>query len=130
MKYELITKYIGSLKDPGDWVESKQFDGKYKTVAYVGYSKEAYQFIDDVYTLVYEYEELKRYGEVLEKSNIFWNESSMHEANVNELDAITVLSLILGIVRADRFSEGVLLKFLKDGTIEKWLKRLKELDNN
>jgi hypothetical protein len=36
--------------------------------------------------------------------------------------------LLMGAIRADRFSEGALLYFFETGTITKWLNRLKEID--
>lgn len=39
------------------------------------------------------------------------------------------MALITGAVRAERFCDGALLGFFKDGSIRKWLERLKELDN-
>ena len=44
------------------------------------------------------------------------------------LDAKTVLALLNGAIRADRFCEGALLDFMKSGAIQRWLVRLKELD--
>ena len=48
--------------------------------------------------------------------------------DVDQLDGKTVTALLLGAARAERFSEGTLLHFCKDGSVVKWLKRLKELD--
>ena len=44
------------------------------------------------------------------------------------LDTKTVLALLNGVIRADRFCEGALLSFMKSGAIQRWLVRLKELD--
>ena len=52
----------------------------------------------------------------------YWN------ANVDELDGKTVVALILGTIRAERFSDGTLLEFCQNGCIAKWLSRLKEID--
>ena len=54
----------------------------------------------------------------------------MVKAEVDHLDAQCIIALILGAIRADRFSEGTLLAFLKDGTIVRWLERLKTLDTD
>ena len=37
------------------------------------------------------------------------------------------MAVMLGAIRADRFCEGALLGFYKDGYIDKWLGRLEEL---
>ena len=52
----------------------------------------------------------------------------MSEADVSKLDAQCVMALIVGAVRAERFCDGALLGFFKDGSIQKWLTRLKEID--
>ena len=52
----------------------------------------------------------------------------MSAADVSDKDAQCVLALILGAVRAERFCDGALMGFFKDGSIEKWLTRLLEID--
>ena len=50
-------------------------------------------------------------------------------SDVSSLDAQCVMALVMGVIRADRFFEGTLLDFLKDGSICKWLRRLDEIEN-
>ena len=71
---------------------------------------------------------LTRYGEILEECGLEWSTQSMSGAIVEDLDAKVVCALIVGAVRAERFCDGALLKFFKDGSIGKWLKRLKEIE--
>ena len=52
------------------------------------------------------------------------------QSRSRSLDAQCIIALILGAIRADRFGEGTLLAFLKDGFITKWLERLKTLDTD
>ena len=40
-----------------------------------------------------------------------------------------VVALLLGADRAERFSEGTLFKLLENGSILRWLIRLKEIDD-
>lgn len=54
----------------------------------------------------------------------------MSEADVSQLDAQCVMALIMGAVRAERFCDGALLGFFRDGSIRKWLERLKEIDDS
>lgn len=54
----------------------------------------------------------------------------MRNANVDTLDAKCILALIMGAIRAERFCDGALLSFFKDGYILRWLKRLKEIDDS
>ena len=71
---------------------------------------------------------LNRYGEILANNGIKWEYSSMCRANASKLDGQGVMALLMGALRAERFREGVLLDFLKDGVLQKWLNRLQELD--
>jgi len=72
--------------------------------------------------------QLANYGRILENNGIQWNDVSMKHANVNTMDRQCILSLIMGAIRAERFCTGALLRFVEDGYIVKWLKRLKALD--
>ena len=72
--------------------------------------------------------ELTRYGDILEKANIKWDAQSMKYADVSDLDGRTVMALLVGAVRAERFCDGALLAFCEGGNVAKWLQRLKELD--
>lgn len=49
----------------------------------------------------------------------------MTNVNIDELNGQAVLALIMGAVRAERFCSGALEGFLQNGSIIKWLKRLK-----
>ena len=52
----------------------------------------------------------------------------MENADVSNLDGNTVMAMLMGVIRADRFSEGTLLSFCESGHIIQWLKRLLEID--
>jgi hypothetical protein len=52
----------------------------------------------------------------------------MQNADVSNLNGRSVMALLLGAVRAERFCDGALLDFCKNGSLAKWLERLKELD--
>lgn len=43
----------------------------------------------------------------------------MSDADVSSLDAQCVMALIMGAVLAERFCDGALLGFFKDGSIKK-----------
>lgn len=74
--------------------------------------------------------ELTRYGEILEKNGLEWGSKSMSEADVSSLDGQCIMALIMGAVRAERFCDGALLGLFKNGSIKKWLEKLKEIDDN
>lgn len=69
-----------------------------------------------------------QYQDVLEKSGIKWEWNSMVSADPSSLDGQTVACLILAAYRADRFSEGIILRFERGGYLYRWLKRLEEID--
>ena len=98
---------------------------------YVSYSPLVHNFLKDVYDFHTSNPsfELTRYREIIEQNGLGWG-NSMKEADVSCLDAKCIMAMIMGITRADRFCEGVLLNSFKDGSIKKWLVRLKEIDDN
>nr|WP_294681741.1 DUF6508 domain-containing protein [uncultured Anaerotignum sp.] len=59
-----------------------------------------------------------------------WGMDSMSTAVVENLDAKCVLAMILGAVRAERFCDGALLGFFENGSIARWIERLKALDTD
>ena len=97
---------------------------------FLSYSSVIMHFIEDVHSFVYECEEigLYNYKKVLEENGIEWGMESMAKTEVDNLDAKCVIALIFGVIRAERFNEGILLVFLKNGSIIRWLERLKTLD--
>lgn len=133
--YESLTKYLDEFTEAefGTWIIDKKNDGTPEhplQFPFVNYSCVVDHFIDDVYSFVDNHEEmgLHRYQKVLEENGIKWNAKSMETAVVDGLDAKCVVALIYGAIRAERFCDGAILAFLKDGTFVRWLERLKALD--
>ena len=52
----------------------------------------------------------------------------MSEAIVDDLDARCICALLVGAVRAERFCDGALMLFFKNGSIARWLNRLKAIE--
>lgn len=67
---------------------------------------------------------LRDYQSVLKEYGLEWKEDSLISADASRMDERGVLALILSVIRADRFSEGTLLRFLREGYILNWLKEL------
>lgn len=133
--FQELTDFIERLngEEHGNWVIDKENDGSPEhpiQMPYVNYGREAITFEDAVYKFVDVHPEydMKNYGEILEKAGVEWGTNSMEGAIVDDLDARTILALLVGAIRADRFCEGALLDFMKSGAIQRWLVRLKELD--
>lgn len=133
--YEKLTKYLDEFTGTefGTWIFDNKNDGTPEHPAqmpFLSYSSVIMHFIEDVYSFVYECEEIRLYNykKVLEENGIEWGMESMAKTEVDNLDAKCVIALIFGVIRAERFCDGAILAFLKDGTIVRWLERLKTLD--
>ena len=133
-KFAELTKYLSLLEDDnfGTWIIDRESDGTLEhpiQMPFVNYSEMVHRFIDDVYDFSDKNKdfELTRYGEILERNGLEWGSKSMSKADVSSLDAQCVMALIMGAVRAERFCDGALLGFFKDGSIRRWLERLKEV---
>ena len=136
-KFAELTKYLPLLEGDniGSWIIDRENDGTPEhpiQMPFVNYSEMVHRFIDDVYDFEENNKdlELTRYGEILEKNGLEWGSKSMSGAVVSSLDSQCIMALIMGAVRAERFCDGALLGFFKDGSIKKWLERLKEIDIN
>lgn len=133
--YESLTKYLDEFTETefGTWIFDNKNDGTPEhplQFPFVNYSCVVDQFIDDVYSFVDNHEEmgLHSYIKILEDNGIKWSWEPMVKAEVDNLDAQCIIALIFGAIRAERFCDGAILAFLKDGTIVRWLERLKTLD--
>ena len=136
-KFENLIKYLPLLEDDniGTWIIDRENDGSPEhpiQMPFVNYSEMVHDFIKDVYDFEEKNKdfELTRYGEILKKNGLEWGSKSMSEADVSSLDGQCIMALIMGAVRAERFCDGALLGFFKDGSIKKWLERLKKIDTN
>lgn len=134
-KFKNLTKYLPLLGDDtiGTWFFDRENDGSPehpKQMPFVQYTEMVHHFLDDVYEFMEHNKEfeLNHYGEILNQNGIEWGSKSMSEADVADKDARCVMALIMGAVRAERFCDGALLGFFRDGSIRKWLERLKEID--
>lgn len=133
--YEALTQLIPDLqKDEfGTWVidrESKGTPDDPKHMPFVGYSKAVNKLERAIYDFVDNHKEynLSRYSEILNANGIEWESKSMSKADVSEADGRLVMALLVAALRADRFCEGALLGFCEDGSVLRWLERLKEID--
>ena len=118
----------------GDWVIDEENDGTPEhpiQMPFVAYSEIVNRFIDDVYTFEAANKDmmLTSYDEILKKNGLRWDMEAMKDADVSLLNAQCIMALIMGAVRAERFCEGALLSFFKNGSILKWLERLKEFED-
>lgn len=135
-QFRFLTKYIGKLstvRSYGEWIIDRDNDGTSEHPMqwpFVGYNDLICSFEKEFYQFVESHPEyqLKAYGEILERNGLTCDRHEMQNAHVDTLDAKGVLALIMGAIRAERFCDGALLGFFEDGSILKWLKRLKDID--
>lgn len=134
-KFENLTKYLPLLEGDtiGTWSFDRENDGTPEhpiQMPFVKYSEMVDCFIEDAYKFSENNRdfELNRYGEILKENGLEWNSKSMREADVSSLGAQCVMALIIGAIRAERFCDGALIGFFKNGSIKRWLERLDELD--
>jgi len=134
-KFDILTKYIPLIQAEsiGEWVIDKENDGTPEhpiQMPFVSYSEIVHNFIHDM--SIFEQSnkdmELTRYGDILKENGLEWGTESMKKADVSHLNAQCVLALIMGAVRAERFYDGVLLDYFKNGCILKWLEKLNNIE--
>ena len=125
MKYQNLTQflpYFAGGQSGGEWRGGKQADGQV-IMPYVAYNEKIGEFIQK-----FSRSELadREYGEKMDARG-WWDESAMNAA-IAEMSAEDVGTCITAIWRRDRFSEGTILRFIKNGILAKLLARLKEPD--
>ena len=135
--YENLTSLIESIKeDPiGEWIFDNKNDGSPehpKQFPFVYYSECVRKFEQEVYAFDRAHPgfELHKYGHTLGSHNIEWGSRSMKMTDVSKLSGKTVMALLMGAIRKERFCNGALKALFEDGTILKWLERLKEIDES
>lgn len=125
MKYQILTQflpYFAEGQSGGEWRGGKQADGQV-IMPYVAYDEKIGEFIQE-----FSRGELadRDYGEKMDARG-WWDEVAMDSA-IAEMSAEDVGTCITAIWRRERFSEGTILRFIKNGILAKLLARLKELD--
>ena len=134
--YEVLTAFLPKFQKSsfGEWIIDRVNDGSPehpKQFPHVSYDRVVDDFVDAAYSFADHHKEmeLNRYGEILEVANLKWDADSMSNADVSALDGKTVMALIIGAIRAERFCDGALLEFFENGSVAKWLSRLQIIDN-
>ena len=129
-QFSELTKYIPMIEqnEIGHWQIDRENDGTQEhpiQFPFVSYSEMVNQFVHDVYALVDQHPEweLNHYGQILEENGLRWDSKSMSGAIVEDLDARCICALLVGVVRAERFCDGALMSFFKDGSMKRWLQR-------
>ena len=139
-KFKILTKYIGKLDLDneqlcGQWIYIGDEDGTSEEtfeLPYVNYKELVDSFIREFNEFSDNHPEyqISDYCSILNNYGVKWNRKSMRKANLDELDDKCILALIMGAIQADTISKMAFLNFLDDGSIIKWLKRLKNIDDS
>ena len=135
--YDSLTQYIKQFENTnfGEWIIDRENDGSTehpKQMPFVNYSAIVDSFINDVYRFIDDNSDLglNHYYDILAKNHLEWGSESMKSADISSMDAQCVMALIVGAIRAERFCDGALLDFFKNGYILKWLKRLNQIQES
>lgn len=134
--FESLTKHLPAIENAegfGNWVVDRESKGTMDDpieMPYVNYGTTVADVEQAIYDFVDEHPEyeLTHYRDILERNGLEWGSQAMSGADVSELDGRAVMALLLGAVRAERFCDGALLGFFGDGSMRRWLLRLKEID--
>lgn len=134
--FESLTKHLPAIENAegfGNWVVDRESKGTMDDpieMPYVNYGTTVADVEQAIYDFVDEYPEyeLTHYYDILERNGLEWDSQAMSGADVSELDGQAVMALLLGAVRAERFCDGALLGFFEDGSMRRWLLRLKGID--
>lgn len=134
--FESLTKHLPAIENAegfGSWVVDRESKGTMDDpikMPYVNYGMTVADVEQAIYDFVDEHPEyeLTHYHDILERNGLEWDSQAMSGADVSELDGQAVMALLLGAVRAERFCDGALLGFFGDGSMRRWLLRLKEID--
>ncbi len=134
--FESLTRFIPLLDREGDFgvrVVDHEHAGTVDDpicFPFVEYNRTVSALESSIMSFVDNHPELclTRYADILERAGLEWGSESMEGADVSALDGKTVMALLVGAVRAERFCDGALLGFLESGCIGRWLQRLRRID--
>lgn len=140
-QYESLTKLIPEMEKDiyGEWNLPMKGEGTKDNpyiMPHVSFTPTAYSFFSEMGKIVEQHPEfdLYNYKKYLERRGYISDAKGpfpigeLQTVPSERLNAEDIFVMCFAVQRTDRFCEGIMLKFFKDGTILKWLKRLAELD--
>lgn len=135
--FENLTRHLSAIEDAegfGSWVVDRESKGTMDEpikMSYVNYGTTVTDVERAIYDFVDEHPEyeLTHYRDILERNGLKWDNQIMSEADISKLDGQAVMALLLGAVRAERFCDGTLLEFFENGSMKRWILRLREIDS-
>lgn len=134
--YEALTAFIPFMESGnfGDWSE-RAGDGTPENpyvMCHIDYDEQIIRLNHTLYEFEKEHTELDLFNfpEILEKSGINCSGDSMVTMDVSSLDGRTILAMMRLVFSMERFSDGTVLEFCKNGCFLRWLQRLKDIDGD
>ena len=131
--YSKLTNHIPRLEaccDFGGWFADWDHEGTREDPApmpFVGHSAEVGAFVESF--CEGDFGDRDYYG-TLEKYGVELSSEGMSSFDVSHANAELIIALITTAIRADRFAcEGILLEMMENGSMLRWLKRLREIDS-
>lgn len=121
--YEALTDYLPKIQDSDSWVRD--------TSCYIDYTSTVNEFRKEILIFMDNHPEyeLNRYIDTLRTIGTEWGTRGLQKVDVSDLDGKVIMALLMAAERGEYNSQGLILDLLESGTIQKWLLRLKELDN-
>lgn len=131
-RHKIITDHIKELTDIkyGEWSSGETVSEDTVVIPTVSYNSAVNRFLFDFELFIRKNSDIKyhNYEDVLKRAKIKNNVEAFYNADVTDLSSAVILAMIVGILRKDRFCEGILLDAFENEYILKWLKRIKEID--
>ena len=131
-KHKMLTDHIKELTNIkyGEWSSGEPDSEDTIVMPAVSYNSAVYRFLFDFEMFIAKKADVKYYNyeDVLKQAKMKNNIEDFYNTDINDLSSVVILAMIIGILRKDRFCEGILLEAFDNGIILKWLKRIKEID--
>ncbi len=127
--YEQVTSYLGKLKPAQIQYPKNQGDGSHENPYRAGgpeYDSTTKEFMKRMYDFVPNGGQ--NYDEVIYKATGLDCHGDLTKADISKIDGDIILYMIFSMIRGERFSEGLFGSYVENGTIDRMLTRLKEID--
>lgn len=135
-KYEQLTRYLSFFENEeyGKLIVDEDNDGSPehpRRWPFIDYSPVVNDFRYDLFDFCKKHPEYEHTSYIKTLNNYGINNANeVSQDIIDNLPAKATIALLVAVVRAERICDGAILGNLEDGNIQKWLKRLKNIDDN
>ena len=136
--YEALTALLPELEceKVGEWIIDEEGEGTMEKplhMPWVYRGKVMCKVSYEIYRFYREHPEYEigNYMKVLKQKGLIKKRvvlAKVYEPDVSDLDGEAVIALLTKSERDDRFCDGAFLECFENGSIKRWLTRLKEID--